>query len=428
MQQSSESASRSRSEKSFPDIAYIPHQRHGSFSRSIRRSTELLAVGHDEAVLFNHFAVHLGRWLDCTNASRVFTLNVLDLFRLCPILYQAVLCFAARHRREDEVAEKAYHRCINLLIVRLKDGFVGHDDMLLSAVLILHFADQLNVPSRMNSRDKQHLEGTSSILRASQTSKLIDPSASTLRDAAFWVYVRQILYNASIYQQPLDIDFSLQLYPVPKLMRSMHPLDWLRLETAWANQMLWHTACIANFCFAGVGTPIEPAARAHRWNELSEAIQIWDKERPTVFDPIGSGLYEDGGVFPEIWFTADWHVISYIFFHFSSILLLRYKAGAKFAIHFVRGDISPADRQILRHIRAICSACRSARQNPQLMIVLSHTVFIWGPLLSVPQEQDEVVNLLESFEQTHAWRTSWIVELLKEQWNKAEVISLSTRK
>jgi hypothetical protein len=51
------------------------------------------------------------------------------------------------------------------------------------------------------------------------------------------------------------------------------------------------------------------------------------------------------------------------------------------------------------------------------MIVLSHTVFIWGPLLSVPQEQNEVVHLLESFEQTHAWRTSWIVKLLEEQWN-----------
>jgi hypothetical protein len=163
------------------------------------------------------------------------------------------------------------------------------------------------VPSRTGSRDKQHLEGTSSILRASQSSGFIDPSASTLHDAAFWVYVRQCLYNATVYQRPLDIDFSLRLYPVPKLMRDLHPLDWLRVETAWANQMLWHTACIANFCFSGVGTPSEPAARSHRWNELSEAIQTWCKERPKVFDPIGPSLYEDGGVFPEIWFTADWH-------------------------------------------------------------------------------------------------------------------------
>lgn len=72
----------------------------------------------------------------------------------------------------------------------------------------------------------------------------------------------------------------------------------------------------------------------------------------------------------------------------------------------------------------MCSACSSAVGNPQLMIVLSHTVFIWGPLLG-PQEQKEVIHLLESFEQTHAWRTSWIVDLLKEQWNTDEVAGLS---
>jgi hypothetical protein len=144
MHQSSESPRRTQSEKNTPGRTRIPHQRQGSFSKSTCHSAKLLAVGHDEAVLFHHFAVHLGRWLDCTNASRVFTLSVLDKFRLCPILYQAVLCFAARHRREDKVAETAYHRCVTLLIVRLNDRSVERDDMLLSAVLILHFADQLN--------------------------------------------------------------------------------------------------------------------------------------------------------------------------------------------------------------------------------------------------------------------------------------------
>jgi hypothetical protein len=141
MHQSSESSGRIRSEKSSTEVS---NQRQGSFSKKTCHSTELLAVGHDEAVLFHHFAVHLGRWLDCTNASRVFTLSVLDSFRLCPILFQAVLCFAARHRRETEAAETAYHRCVTLLIIRLNNSSVEHDDMLLSAVLILHFADQLN--------------------------------------------------------------------------------------------------------------------------------------------------------------------------------------------------------------------------------------------------------------------------------------------
>lgn len=31
-------------------------------------------------------------------------------------------------------------------------------------------------------------------------------------------------------------------------------------------------------------------------------------------------------------------------------------------------------------------------------------------------EQKEVVGLLEFFEKTHAWRTTWIVDALKDQW------------
>jgi hypothetical protein len=157
-------------------------------------------------------------------------------------------------------------------------------------------------------RDQYHLRGTSSILRASQSTPFVDPSATTFHDAAFWVYVRQCLYNATISQEPLDIDFSLQLYPAPdSLLEDSHPTAWLSLETAWANQILWNTACVANFCFRGLGTQRDLALRTHQWKELWERNQTWQNSRPSVFDPIGSGPTADGHVFPDIWFTADWH-------------------------------------------------------------------------------------------------------------------------
>jgi len=63
--------------------------------------------------------------------------------RLQPILHHAVICFAARHCGEDEIADLSYQRCIALLIDRL-DVDPAHDDTLLTTVIILHFADQLN--------------------------------------------------------------------------------------------------------------------------------------------------------------------------------------------------------------------------------------------------------------------------------------------
>jgi hypothetical protein len=152
-----------------------------------------------------------------------------------------------------------------------------------------------------------HLAGSSSILRASQSDRFVDPSAVPVRDAVFWVYVRQCLYNATISQQPLDIDFSLQLRPSPDAMQDSHPLAWLRLETAWANQMLWHTACVANFCFAGIRTQDEQTSSTHRWQELWDSTQMWNKNKPASFDPIGWGPSKDESVFTDLWFTADWH-------------------------------------------------------------------------------------------------------------------------
>lgn len=99
---------------------------------------------HDEALLFHHFITHLSRWLDCTNAARIFTLSVSEQAVDSPILYQAIQCFAARHRRQENIAEASYEHSVTLLISRLNDEPPVYDELLLAAVLLLHFADQLN--------------------------------------------------------------------------------------------------------------------------------------------------------------------------------------------------------------------------------------------------------------------------------------------
>jgi hypothetical protein len=163
------------------------------------------------------------------------------------------------------------------------------------------------VPSSTGSDDEQHLAGCSAIIRSSQGNQYVDPSAPTLREAAFWVYVRQCLYNATINQQPPDIDFSLQLHPTPSSLRDAHPLARLRLETAWANQMTWNLACVVNFCFDGKEPQNEKAYKMRRWNELWDLVQTWMHDRPDGFNAIFEGPAGDQSSFPEVFFTADWH-------------------------------------------------------------------------------------------------------------------------
>lgn len=101
------------------------------------------SITHDQVQLIHHFTRYLGRWLDCTNASRIFTLAVSEKAFESPVLANAVVCFSARHQRRFSAAEEAYEKCITLLIQRLGAGSDTFDECLLSAVLLLHFADQL---------------------------------------------------------------------------------------------------------------------------------------------------------------------------------------------------------------------------------------------------------------------------------------------
>ncbi|RAR07228.1 c6 zinc finger-like protein [Stemphylium lycopersici] len=243
---------------------------------------------------------------------------------------------------KDAIAAAAYQRCIALLIERLNEDAASHDETLLCAIVILRFYEQLNVPSSTGSDEEQHLAGCSAIIRSSQGHHFVDPSAPTLREAAFWVYVRQCLYNATINQQPPDIDFSLQLHPTPGSMQDAHPLARLRLETAWSNQMTWNLARVVNFCFDGNESHGERSYKMRRWQELWDLVQTWAQDRPAGFNAIFEGPADDHGTFPDIWFTADWHAVSFGFYHFACIMLLRYRPGPKFAIRNV-GSLSDTD-------------------------------------------------------------------------------------
>ncbi|KAE8839010.1 hypothetical protein HRS9139_03393 [Pyrenophora teres f. teres] len=368
-----------------------------------------------KALLVHHYTEHLGRWLDCTDATRQFTLGVPEKVKHCPVLCHAVLSFAARHCREDTTAEAAYERCIALLIERLNEDAASHDETLLCAIVILRFYEQLNVPSSTGSDNEQHLAGCSAIIRSSQGHHFVDPSAPTLREAAFWVYVRQCLYNATINQQPPDIDFSLKLHPSPDSMRDAHPLARLRLETAWANQMTWNLARVVHFCYDGNEYPNDRAHRPQRWQELWNLVQKWMQDRPQGFNAIFESPTNNQSSFPDIWFTADWHVVSFGFYHFACIMLLRYKPGPKFAIRHV-GSLSPTDHQILSHARAICGASRSSPETVPLAITVCHTIFIWGPLVLDPIERGQVVEILTNFEKNHVWPTTWIINAVKDEW------------
>ena len=102
-----------------------------------------VSLTHEEALLVHHYTKHLGRWLDCTDATHQFALLVPEKIKQCPLLCYAVLSFAARHCRKDAAADAAHQRCIALLIEQLNKDAASHNETLLCAIVILRFYEQL---------------------------------------------------------------------------------------------------------------------------------------------------------------------------------------------------------------------------------------------------------------------------------------------
>jgi hypothetical protein len=71
--------------------------------------------------------------------------------------------------------------------------------------------------------------------------------------------------------------------------------------------MAWNLARVVNFCFDKNEAYSDMSFRAQHWEELCDLVQTWMRDRPASFNPIYEGPSDDEGLFPHIWFTADWH-------------------------------------------------------------------------------------------------------------------------
>lgn len=97
-----------------------------------------------DAIYLHHFATELGRWLDCTDPLRQFTLKIPRMVREERILLLAVTCFAARHMKHPTTAALAHEESVKLLISRLDEANAATDDALLCSIVILRVYEQLD--------------------------------------------------------------------------------------------------------------------------------------------------------------------------------------------------------------------------------------------------------------------------------------------
>ena len=247
-----------------------------------------------EAFLLRHF-ISLGQIMDVCDPHNHFGSVVPELATRSGLLLNAVLAASALHLSrttgyDPMVAEMYHERCVELLIPLLDDPSRVADEVV-AATVLLRFFEQ--VSSAITGSDcERHLSGTSAFMNSESTCA----TAGGLRQASFWIFIRQDLDVALGHQRPLKLN--LEAYSVEIDMDTPSD-DW-----GWANCMVWITAETVAFTFGWEKSRM-------KYEELKHRTEAWWQRKPDSFRPLYIG--HEGAAFPTAWYMGPLYGKQYVF-------------------------------------------------------------------------------------------------------------------
>ncbi|KFY97741.1 hypothetical protein V498_01893 [Pseudogymnoascus sp. VKM F-4517 (FW-2822)] len=273
----------------------------------------------EQARLFRLFIDTWGPGLDATDSKRHFTYDIPHRALTTPVLLNAMLSIASLQeskilKSDSLIAEQYYEESVGLLIRLLGHSSIVTDEVLLATTVILRIYEQMNVPVYSNDNER-HLHGSSALVSTYPSTN------STLRRAAFYIYLRQDVYMAIVAQRLVKVELPCCSQPPPAS------------DSEWSNLIVLIVAKIVNFCFAK-----DSERSSRRWSDLREVADEWNAKRPNTFDPYyyrERNIFE-GRYFPDVWLSAQWHVTGNLYSHLGQVLLSIYDPNIRVGIGALR--------------------------------------------------------------------------------------------
>ena len=241
-----------------------------------------------KAFLLRHYIAALGVSLDVCDPKHHFSRVVPELATRSPLLLNAALAASAHHLcrtagYDPTIAGKYHGRCVELLIPLLANLTTFGDDIVAAIVLLRYYEQMASAVSGSDS--ERHLSGASAFMNSERTCA----TAGGMRQASFWIFLRQDLDVALSQQRPVKLD--LEAYAVSMMLEE--PKD----DYDWANKIVWITAEAVAFLFG-------PDKLRNRHEELRSNAQVWLRDKPDTFRPL---YVAEGLVFPEVCYTQPYH-------------------------------------------------------------------------------------------------------------------------
>lgn len=424
-----------------------------SFPREQRKPTHAepdpspAAVDHSRltAILLRYFTDEVAARFDLCDPGRHFTQLVPRRARACAPLRHAILTTAARHlirlqRHRNaigvvewqghalpdltEAVALAYHTaCITDLLALSMDPDQIHNDNLLAAAIILRTDEEMDAPLRENPEDQEVFLRMLNVFISAQVphdaalphSSSPSSSASSdppngLRQAAFWVALRQEVFTSFMKQRPLT-------FPLSHCdgFRSLSPAT----DAVWADRLIIFCADVLEYCYGSQDdAAATQSAAAHRWHELVAYQDQLYASLPASFDPLYVRPPDPnrGQVFPEIWHLDPCHVTGTTHGELARLLLLVFDP--------TRPRLGPGSaaqhRATMENVRTIvrrlCGMALSNRQSAPTFIEALMGITTCGEYFEQPREQEALLGVLEVMRLEHAFPTRRVEDRLMAAW------------
>ncbi|ETS80758.1 hypothetical protein PFICI_08287 [Pestalotiopsis fici W106-1] len=364
-----------------------------------------------EAFLFQNFIREVAPMFDLCDNARQFAKVVPKRAPFCPPLLNAMLAAAAKRLSrindgDSSVAYGYYQECLRTLIPLLSSSGAAKDENLLAATLILRYMEETDVAFSING-SQSHLVGSRVFLAAREDIS----EFSELRLALFWIALRQEIFMAFIHSRPVYAGF---------LSRNVAPvLEGAYDECSYANKVILHCAYCIQYCFG------EQEQRPSVWNELSDYLDQWERNKPWSFNPMSLEQFDDTSFFPEMTYISD-EVLTGMQHYYLARLVLeahspktpRLGPARRLALEGVNGELR-------RLVRIVCGIAESNPQVAPGYVNAAVAIVMAGDRFTDRPDQELLHALLVKIEKYLAWPTGAAQIDLKNAWGWARTPDMS---
>lgn len=365
----------------------------------------------EQAKLLRNYVEHIARNFDLCDPYRHFRTVVPQRAAICPTLLNAIFALSARHLSRtgdyDPFISDRYHQeCLKHLIPMLDDSAAAVlDENLLASTIILRHLEEIELPLSGQSPTDQssHLLGAHAFITAQERATV----GGGLRQAAFWVGLRQEIYVAFVNQRSImpalehcNIDRSFEAAP----------------DHVWACRMVVQCADVIRYCFG------DDDHSTVTYNWLLESTVQWHDLKPSSFTPVFFKEADDENVFPDIWFLSDEITAGWQYYYIARILLCAHNPKLPRLGSSRVSALRAMDEEIKEHVLVLCGIATSNPDTASNFTYASMAITLAGDRFTKRHEQEALLHVLNTCDTHYGWPTGHAQENLRAAWNWAESV------